>query len=90
MGLSGIGDLMLTATSPTSRNFSLGLSMAQGKVDLSKGVKEGALSASILIDKAKQKNILMPICEAVHDIITNKAPPKQALEALMIRPPAAE
>lgn len=90
MGLSGIGDLMLTATSAQSRNFSLGLALAQGKVDMSKGVKEGALTASILIEKAEEKNIHMPICQTVHDIIVSNISPKKALEALMLRPSTFE
>lgn len=90
MGLSGIGDLMLTATSAQSRNFSLGLALAQGRVDVSKGVKEGALTASILIEKACEKNIHMPICQTVHDIIVRNISPKTALEALMLRPSTSE
>ena len=86
MGLSGIGDLILTATSAKSRNFSLGLSIGEGKSNFSKGVKEGVFTVSALIEKSKEKDIFMPISEAVHQILIHKITPQQALEELMIRP----
>jgi glycerol-3-phosphate dehydrogenase (NAD(P)+) len=90
MGLSGIGDLMLTATSEKSRNFSLGFSIGQGSIDHSHGVKEGSHTVSILMKKAQEKDIFMPISEAVYQILHNHTLPKKSLEELMVRPPKAE
>ncbi len=90
MGLSGVGDLILTATSEKSRNFSLGLHIGEKQMDTSKGVKEGVFTVSAVIKKAKEKDIFMPISQAVHQILTEKINPEKALQDLMTRPPKFE
>jgi len=91
MGLSGLGDLTLTCSSPQSRNMSFGIELGQGKskqeiLDSRNAVTEGVWSASSVTDLAHQKGINMPICEAVNDIITNGADINATIQDLLSRP----
>ncbi|WP_445501155.1 NAD(P)H-dependent glycerol-3-phosphate dehydrogenase [Microvirga sp. G4-2] len=93
MGLSGLGDLVLTCSSAQSRNFSFGLHLGQGlSVEAASGGKlvEGATTASALVTLAKAKNIDMPIAEAVEQILSGAWTLDQAVDALMNRPIKSE
>ena len=74
MGLSGVGDLVLTCTDNQSRNRRLGLSLGKGKTaeeaikEIGQAV-EGAKSSSCIGVLAKRANVEMPICQAVHRVI---------------------
>jgi glycerol-3-phosphate dehydrogenase (NAD(P)+) len=94
-GLSGLGDLVLTCSSTSSRNYSLGLGIGQGKpasklLSNSKTVAEGAFTAPVLARLAREKGVDMPIVEAVDALITGRANVDQVLDALLSRPPRAE
>ena len=94
-GLSGLGDLVLTCSSTSSRNYSLGLGIGQGRsaaelMANSKTVAEGAFTAPVLARLARDKSIDMPIVDAVDALITGRANVDQALDALLTRPPRAE
>ena len=90
MGLSGIGDLMLTCTGSFSRNRQVGLSLAQGK-ELSSvtselgHVSEGVYCAASVRTLAQERNIDMPIVKAVNEIIFNRAPLKIIEDVLLSR-----
>ena len=89
MGLSGLGDLLLTASSTQSRNFSLGLALGQGKpLEQARGAKlaEGAFTAEALDDMARARQIDMPIVAGVRAILDDKLGVKDAVSALMARP----
>lgn len=89
MGLSGLGDLLLTASSPQSRNFSLGLGLGQGKTmtEATGGkLAEGAFTAAILNDMARAKSVEMPIAAAVSAVLDGTLSVKQAVQGLMARP----
>lgn len=90
MGLSGLGDLVLTASTPQSRNFSLGLVLGQGKpaqAALSSGkLAEGAFTAPILVERARAAGIEMPISEAVAAVLAGTISVREAVSALMARP----
>jgi glycerol-3-phosphate dehydrogenase (NAD(P)+) len=94
-GLSGLGDLVLTCSSTSSRNYSLGKSIGEGRMafellaDL-KTVAEGAFTAPVLARLAADKGIDMPIVEAVAELIAGQANVDQVLDALLTRPPRAE
>ena len=93
-GLSGLGDLVLTSTSPQSRNFSLGLSLGQG-CDLdaaqhSGHLAEGAFTASVLVDMARAKDVEMPIAAAVAAVLDGALSIDAAIEALLTRPLRSE
>jgi glycerol-3-phosphate dehydrogenase (NAD(P)+) len=94
-GLSGLGDLVLTCSSTSSRNYSLGKGIGEGRsaADLladRKTVAEGAFTASVLARLARDKSIDMPIVEAVDALIGGRATVDQVLGALLSRPPRAE
>jgi len=90
MGLSGLGDLVLTATSPSSRNFSFGMELGRGKTvaDLSapgRPLAEGVDTAPALVARARAADVEMPIAEAMADLIAGALPLGEALMRLMSR-----
>jgi glycerol-3-phosphate dehydrogenase (NAD(P)+) len=95
MGLSGLGDLVLTATGHLSRNRSVGLQLAQGK-DLPTilrelgHVSEGVYSAPTVLARAQALGVAMPITEAVVQVIEGRLPARQAVQALMGREARSE
>jgi glycerol-3-phosphate dehydrogenase (NAD(P)+) len=93
-GLSGLGDLVLTCSSAQSRNYSLGLLLGQGMTseDAQKATKlaEGAFTASVLADIAKDHNVDMPIVAAVSAVLDGTISVDDAIGSLMTRPFRAE
>jgi glycerol-3-phosphate dehydrogenase (NAD(P)+) len=94
-GLSGLGDLVLTCSSTSSRNYSLGVGIGQGRSPAEllsdrKTVAEGAFTAPVLARLARENDIDMPIVEAVDALIGGRANVYEVLEALLSRPPKAE
>ena len=94
-GLSGLGDLVLTCSSTSSRNYSLGRGIGQGRspADLlsdRKTVAEGAFTAPVLARLAREKGIDMPVVAAVDALIAGRANVDQVLEALLSRPLKSE
>ncbi|MGF9756196.1 NAD(P)H-dependent glycerol-3-phosphate dehydrogenase [Microvirga sp. 0TCS3.31] len=93
MGLSGLGDLVLTCSTAQSRNFAFGQRLGQGlSVEEAAGGKlvEGAATASALVALARAKGIDMPIAEAVDQILNGAWTLDQAVDALMNRPIKSE
>lgn len=94
MGLSGLGDLILSCSSLQSRNFALGHALGAGKgLELVAGkgaLAEGALTAEILVEKAREAGIDMPIAEAVDAVLGGIIDVDQAIVQLMARPQRAE
>jgi glycerol-3-phosphate dehydrogenase (NAD(P)+) len=93
-GLSGLGDLVLTCSSTSSRNFSLGLGLGQGRsatemLSDRKTVAEGAFTAPVLREAAAEAGVDMPVCEAVNALLEG-APVAAVIEALLSRPLRAE
>ncbi len=95
MGLSGLGDLVLTATGDLSRNRQVGLRLAQG-VPLAQiltelgHVAEGVFSAPVVLQRAHAAGVEMPISQAVAAVLEGAMTPRAALEALMGRDARAE
>jgi glycerol-3-phosphate dehydrogenase (NAD(P)+) len=95
MGLSGLGDLLLTCGSPQSRNMSLGRALGQGQtlaavLGSRRSVAEGVYTAAAVAKVASEKGIDMPICRAVHAIVQGQLSVDAAIEALLSRPQRAE
>ena len=93
MGLSGLGDLVLTCGSEQSRNFSLGLALGRGATvaEASEGkLAEGAFTASVLVRMAEQHGVEMPISRAVDDVLVGRMTVAEAIEALLMRPSKSE
>ena len=94
-GLSGLGDLVLTATGDLSRNRKVGLALAQGStldeaVATLGHVAEGVYCARTVVQRAAGLGVEMPISQAVVALLDGKMAPAQAVAALMGREPAAE
>jgi glycerol-3-phosphate dehydrogenase (NAD(P)+) len=89
MGLSGLGDLILTCSSPQSRNFSFGVALGKNEKPGGK-LAEGAFTAPVLLELAGAKNIDMPICAAVAALLAGKSSVDAAIESLLSRPIKAE
>jgi len=94
-GLSGLGDLVLTCSSTHSRNYSLGKGIGEGRsaVELlsdRKTVAEGAFTAPVLARLAREKEIDMPIVDAVDALIADRANVDEVLGALLSRPSKSE
>jgi glycerol-3-phosphate dehydrogenase (NAD(P)+) len=94
MGLSGLGDLLLTCSSPQSRNFTFGVNLGRGKkpqaIHGTTGLAEGAFTASVLAEMAHEKSVDMPISFAVDALISGKMNVDQAIGSLLARPLKAE
>jgi glycerol-3-phosphate dehydrogenase (NAD(P)+) len=92
MGLSGLGDLILTCSSPQSRNFSFGVNLARGQKPegIHTGLAEGAFTASVLTQMARERDIDMPISFAVAAMLEDKMSVDTAIESLLSRPFKAE
>lgn len=95
MGLSGLGDLVLTATGDLSRNRQVGLKLAQGMtlaqiLDELGHVAEGVYSARTVLQRARTLGVDMPITRAVVALIEAQWTPQQAVQVLMSRESRAE
>jgi glycerol-3-phosphate dehydrogenase (NAD(P)+) len=95
MGLTGAGDLILTATGTLSRNRRVGLELAKGRLlepilaELGH-VAEGVRSAREALALAKANQIEMPITRAVNAVLAGEVTAEAALEALLSRDPRSE
>lgn len=92
-GLSGLGDLILTCSSPQSRNFSFGVALGKGeKPDGAAHGKlaEGAFTAPVLLEMAAEKNIEMPISAAVAALLAETLSVDEAIDSLLTRPIKSE
>ena len=95
MGLSGLGDLVLTATGDLSRNRQVGLQLASGKslqqaVDSLGHVAEGVYCARTVVQRAAHLRVDMPISRAVVDLLDGSLRPNQAVAVLMGRDATSE
>jgi glycerol-3-phosphate dehydrogenase (NAD(P)+) len=93
MGLSGLGDLVLTCASPQSRNFAFGLALGRGASAAEAGaggLAEGQFSALALTELARERGIDMPIADCVQALIEGSLDVKAAMSALLARPPKGE
>jgi glycerol-3-phosphate dehydrogenase (NAD(P)+) len=90
MGLSGMGDLILTCTGDLSRNRQLGLRLAageslEGALRQLGHVAEGATTAAEVVRLAREQGVDMPITEAVAQVLGQEMPPREAVAALLAR-----
>ena len=90
-GLSGLGDLLLTCTGPSSRNFSFGLALGQGRsvaeiLASRAAVTEGVATAPALVARARTLGVELPIAEAVAAVVEGRATLAGAMRTLLARP----
>ncbi|MBQ9150318.1 NAD(P)-dependent glycerol-3-phosphate dehydrogenase [bacterium] len=89
-GLSGMGDLIATASSPYSRNFTVGSMIAKGKkiddilAELG-SVAEGVKTSKALCELAKKLNIDVPVSNAIYEAVYTDITPKEIMDKLMNR-----
>jgi glycerol-3-phosphate dehydrogenase (NAD(P)+) len=95
MGLSGLGDLILTCGGPQSRNMALGMALGRGKSvdEVMSGrtsVAEGFYTAEVLARLATEAKLDLPICQAVAQVLHKDASLDQVIEGLLNRPFTSE
>ena len=95
IGLSGLGDLLLTCSSRQSRNYAFGHAIGEGQpvtsaLAQSRGVVEGASTVRIARQLAMQHGVDMPIVDAVHAIVDEAARPEEEIARLLARPAGKE
>jgi glycerol-3-phosphate dehydrogenase (NAD(P)+) len=92
VGLSGLGDLVLTCASLQSRNFALGVALGEGRplAQAQSKLAEGVFTASALVAKAQARCVEMPIASAVDAVLAGRLSIDGAIESLMARPFRAE
>ncbi len=91
MGLSGLGDLVLTATSTQSRNYSLGVALGKGQtleqvLGARRSVTEGVTTAEAVVTLAAKLGVDMPICSAIDRVLNHGASIDAMLKSLLERP----
>lgn len=95
MGLSGLGDLITTCSSESSRNFTVGRRLAMGEslseiTDSMKMVAEGVTTTSAIVRLARERGVEMPISEQVLNVLEGKKTIPDAISELMTRLPKPE
>jgi glycerol-3-phosphate dehydrogenase (NAD(P)+) len=91
MGLSGLGDLILTCSSEQSRNMSLGKALGEGKtlediLGSRRSVSEGTHSAAAAVARASELRVELPICDAVRAILSGETSVDDAINSILSRP----
>lgn len=91
MGLSGLGDLVLTANSTQSRNYTVGVALGEGRLlsDIlsnRRSVAEGVYTAAAVVERARNAGVEMPVCEGLMKIMNENVPVNDVLHALLSRP----
>jgi glycerol-3-phosphate dehydrogenase (NAD(P)+) len=91
-GLSGLGDLLLTCSTPQSRNFTFGVKLGRGERpdSIHAGLAEGVFTAPVLLDMARDRAVDMPISAAVAALLSGKMTVDAAIGSLLTRPFKAE
>jgi len=94
-GLSGLGDLVATCTSQHSRNRAVGVRLGQGEslrniMENMTMVAEGVFATDVVAELAREKNIDMPITNAVHRLLRGEADPLSLVSEMMTRAPKRE
>jgi glycerol-3-phosphate dehydrogenase (NAD(P)+) len=90
VGLSGLGDLILTCSSPQSRNFALGIALGRGEPPPAGKLAEGEFTAPVLVELAASQGIELPVSMAVAAILGKKLTVDAAIDGLLTRPFKAE
>ncbi|MBD3235956.1 MAG: NAD(P)H-dependent glycerol-3-phosphate dehydrogenase, partial [Candidatus Eisenbacteria bacterium] len=95
LGLAGIGDLVITCTSPLSRNYRVGFALARGRqleeiLSEMGMVAEGVRTTRSALALARERGVEMPITAEVHAVLYEGKPPRAAVDDLMRRPPRPE
>ena len=90
VGLSGLGDLVLSCASLQSRNFAFGIALGRGEQPDRGKLAEGKFTAPVLIELAASQNVDMPVSTAVAAVLAGRIQVDAAIESLLARPLRAE
>jgi glycerol-3-phosphate dehydrogenase (NAD(P)+) len=90
VGLSGLGDLILSCSNLQSRNFAFGIALGRGEPPNREKLAEGEFTAPVLIELAASQNVDMPVSSAVAAILSGRITIDAAIEGLLTRPFKAE
>jgi glycerol-3-phosphate dehydrogenase (NAD(P)+) len=90
VGLSGLGDLILTCSTPQSRNFAAGLALGRGEPQPAGKLAEGIFTAPVLVELAALHHVEMPVASAVAAILARTLSIDAAIDGLLARPFKAE
>jgi len=90
VGLSGLGDLILSCSSLQSRNFAFGIALGRGEAPNRDKLAEGEFTAPVLVELAASQNVDMPVSNAVAAILSGRITIDAAIEGLLTRPFKAE
>ena len=90
VGLSGLGDLILTCSTSQSRNFAAGLALGRGEPPPAGKLAEGISTAPVLVELAASHHVDMPVAAAVANILAGRLSIDAAIEGLLARPFKAE
>jgi glycerol-3-phosphate dehydrogenase (NAD(P)+) len=90
VGLSGLGDVILSCSSLQSRNFALGIALGRGERPSRDKLAEGEFTAPVLVELANARDVDMPVANAVADILRGATTVDDAIENLLTRPFKAE
>ena len=89
-GLSGLGDLVLTCTSPKSRNFAAGVSLGAGNTPEPGKTIEGLSTAQVVADEAQALGLEVPLIQSIADVVEGQLDIPSAIETLLARPVGTE
>jgi glycerol-3-phosphate dehydrogenase (NAD(P)+) len=90
MGLSGLGDLILTCSSAQSRNFAYGMALGRGEPLAGRPLAEGVATARIAARLARERGVAAPIIDATRALLDGETTMQDAAAALMARPLRSE
>jgi glycerol-3-phosphate dehydrogenase (NAD(P)+) len=90
VGLSGLGDLILSCSTPQSRNFAAGLALGRGEPQPAGKLAEGIFTAPVLVELASLHHVEMPVASAVAAILASHLSIDAAIDRLLARPFKAE
>lgn len=90
VGLSGLGDVVLSCSTPQSRNFALGIALGRGEPPPAGKLAEGEFTAPVLVELAASRGVEMPVSSAVAAILSGRVTIDAAIESLLTRPFKAE
>lgn len=85
-GLSGLGDMVLTCSSPQSRNFTYGMAMGLGEPLEGLKLAEGAFTAAIALKLAREAGVDVPVTEAIVNVLEKRVTAREAVQQLLTRP----
>ncbi|MBS98572.1 MAG: NAD(P)H-dependent glycerol-3-phosphate dehydrogenase [Oceanospirillaceae bacterium] len=95
LGLAGVGDLIVTCTSPLSRNYRVGYALGEGRtlaqaVEALGEVAEGVNTLKLVREKAEEMGVYMPLVAGLYEVVFNNAPVEEVARRMMLNEQASD